>query len=194
MSKLNFTPVDKAFVLGSSQINDTQEEISKLTKLILESNVNTKKKSKEKDAPPEDKIIETTPEMAFTSKNPDPYYNQGNASNYMRIGYPDQQKAVFREPQEDDIDFNLLKVIGHPKFADIVKNYTLIHHPEWLYKDSVYSPVKVPPPLFSPPLFNQQRSNFGNKYQNTVCSSVKNYVIFFIISTVIFIFLTFVFK
>ena len=37
MSKLYFSPVDKAFVLGSSQIKDTQEEINKLTKLILES-------------------------------------------------------------------------------------------------------------------------------------------------------------
>jgi hypothetical protein len=42
MNKLNFTPVDKAFTLGSSQIKDTQEEIAQLTKLILESNTKTK--------------------------------------------------------------------------------------------------------------------------------------------------------
>lgn len=35
MSRLYFTPVDKAFTLGSSQIKDTQEEINQLTKLIL---------------------------------------------------------------------------------------------------------------------------------------------------------------
>ena len=45
MSRLNFTPVDKAFTLGSSQIKDTQEEIAQLTKLILESNTPKKKPS-----------------------------------------------------------------------------------------------------------------------------------------------------
>ena len=53
MSKLNFAAVDKAFELGSSQIKDTQEEISQLTKLILESN-NISKKPKQKNlSPPE---------------------------------------------------------------------------------------------------------------------------------------------
>ena len=35
---LNFSNLDQAFILGSNQIKDTQEEIDQLTKLILQSN------------------------------------------------------------------------------------------------------------------------------------------------------------
>jgi hypothetical protein len=159
MSRLYFTPVNQAFTLGSSQIKDTQEEIDNLTKLILESNTQTTKKKK------------SAPETPL----------QTPATNdYQRIGQPDKQSAVFRpNTAQDDIDYNLLRVVGHPKFDDIVKNYVLINHPEWLLKESVYVPQNI-------------KSTFGNKYQTTVCLEVQRYVVFFIISVIIFVLLTIV--
>ena len=185
MSKLNFAAVDKAFILGSSQIKDTQEEIAQLTKLILESNNISKKPKQKNAAPPETAYDLPTSETIRPLKLPQPNYNQGPAANYMRFGYPDQQRAVFSpNTAQDDIDFNLMKVVGHPKFDDIVKNYALIHHPEWLLRETVYAPA---------PNYNRASrsvSYFGNKYQNTVCSDVKNYIIFFIVSIMIFLLLS----
>lgn len=142
MSRLNFTPVNEAFTLGSSQIKDTQEEITALTRLILESNQNPKKVK-----PP-------------------------NAKD--KIGPPDTQTSVFRQPTaEDNIDYSLMKVIGHPKFKDIVKNYVMINNPEWLLKESIYVPTG--------------KSTFGNKYQSTLCTKVQSYLIFFVVSVLIFL-------
>jgi hypothetical protein len=94
----------------------------------------------------------------------------------MRIGYPDKQSAVFTSNNaQSDIDYNLMKVVGHPKFGDIVKNYALIHHPEWLLKETEYTPVQ--PSI----------SRFGNKYSSTVCSDVKKYLIFFVFSVIVFL-------
>jgi len=173
MSRLYFTPVDKAFTLGSSQIKDTQEEIAQLTKLILEAN-GSKKKQKSQQAP-------ETPLQSPVSMNTQ---FQSPVSNYTRIGQPDQQAAVFRpNTAQDDIDYNLMKVVGHPKFDDIVRNYALIHHPEWLLKETVY----IPQPAMSSP---STKSTFGNKYQSTLCLEVQKYVMFFIISIIFFIILS----
>ena len=160
MNRLNFTPIDKAFLLGSSQIKDTQEEIAQLTKLILDSNQQPKNKKKNSEPP----------EGPYTNIQQQPY------QNYMRTGYPDNQSSVFQKsPQTNELDYNLLKVIGHPKFDDIVKNYVLINHPEWLLKETVYRPAK---------------SNFGSKYSTTVCSNVKNYLFFYITCVLIFLLLS----
>ena len=168
MSKLYFTPVDQAFTLGSSQIKDTQDEIAQLTKLILESN------GKPKGIPPKQKNEES----------------KQISQNFMRIGYPDQQTPVFRPPAAgDDIDYNLMKVIGHPKFDDIVKNYALIHHPEWLLRETVYIPQNGTLPQNR--TFPQRSvSYFGNKYHSTICSDVKRYIIFFVVCIIIFLWLS----
>lgn len=182
MNKLNFTPVDKAFTLGSSQIKDTQEEIDKLTKLILESNKISSKSGS------------TTKKQENLQPPEGPYGMSPSPSNYMRVGYPDAQTAVFRRnTNQDELDYNLMKVVGHPKFDDIVKNYALINHPEWFLKDTVYVP-QTPNNMgynkgYTKSYFgnnNYTKSYFGNKYQSTVCSDVKNYIVFFIISIVIF--------
>jgi hypothetical protein len=158
MNKLNFTPVEKAFTLGSSQIKDTQEEINNLTKLIL------------------------------SSKKPEKEPEKNN------LFQPDKQTAVFQpSTPQDNIDYNLLKVVGHPKFDDIVRNYVLIYHPEWLLSQTMYVPqienkvVQNTNPVFS-------LSTFGNKYSSTVCSDVQNYLLFFIVSAVFFCILSIYFK
>ena len=159
MSRLNFSPIDKAFTLGSSQIKDTQEEIATLTKLILDSNVQGKNIKKQAPEPVQD--------------------------NYMRIGYPDSQTAFFEQGKysqnvtnnttHDNFDYNLLKVIGHPSFDDIVKNYAMIKHPEWFLKDTIYT---------------KSNFGFGNKYQNTLCSEVRKILVFFVICIIIFLLLS----
>ena len=166
MSRLYFTPVDKAFTLGSSQIKDTQEEIANLKKLIFESS----------EKLPEDKKIK---------------------QRYERIGPPDKQVGIFNPPQEqDNFDYNLLKVVGHPRFKDIVKNYVLVYHPEWLLKETVYVPGDNNVSNFGNNMnqFGNTMSGFGNTYQNTICSTVQRYVIFFIISVVIFLGLSLILK
>jgi len=161
MSRLYFTPVDKAFTLGSSQIKDTQEEINQLTKLILSNRqkANTPKKDTTQDQ-------QTTPYEKNT---------------YQRIGPPDQQIPVFRPntAPEDNIDYNLMKVVGHPRFDDIVKNYILVKHPEWLLKETVYIPNDT-----------TSQSNFGNRYQSTITSDFQKYMAFFIISVFLFVLLS----
>jgi hypothetical protein len=152
MSRLYFTPLDKAFTLGSSQIKDSQEEIANLKKLILDS------AEKETKKDPKDK-----------------------KPNYERIGPPDTQVSTFRPPTEaDDINYNFLKISNHPKFDDLVKNYAMIYHPEWLLKETTYAPGNV--------------SYFGNSYQSTVCGNVHKYLMFFIISVVVFLALSIALK
>ena len=195
MSKLNFTPVDEAFTLGSSHIKDTREEIDKLTKLILESNTKpTKKISQNVDngLSPSNSDNRVDNRGFSTSNSDNRVDNRGfstsNSDNrvdnrYMRVGYPDNQSAVFRPnnyQQEEAIDYNLMKVIGHPKFDDIVRNYALINHPEWLIKESVYTPQTN----------KNSISYFGNKYSSTVCSDVRNYIVFFVTCIIIFLFLS----
>ena len=98
---------------------------------------------------------------------------------------PDKPKITERlEPNkrsENDLDYNLLKVIGHPKFDDFVKNYVLLNHPEWINKrdkipDTAYVPGNV--------------SYFGNRYASSVCSDVRKYISFFVICMILFIFLS----
>ena len=211
MSRLNFTPVDKAFTLGSSQIKDTQEEIAQLTKLILESNTQTKRSKQKNSESPETMSYSnqgTSPNYGpsqnqGTSQNYGPSQNQGpsqnfNQGNYMRVGYPDHQTAVFQPRNNimEEIDYNLMKVVGHPKFDDIVKNYALIHHPEWLLRETVYTPSYPPSTIQRNKDYfnNSNTSYFGNRYQSTVCSNVKNYIIFFISCIIIFIMLSLYFK
>ena len=193
MNKLNFTPINQAFVLGSQQIKDTQEEISKLKSLILESEIKKPNGNLQNDKNDKSKAIVPNP---------------GSPDNYTRIGNPDNQTATFYKPVSqydyNDFDFNLLRIIKHPKFDDVVKNYVLINHPEWLLKETRYnssnssnSPGLPGPGLQSPSLpgpssqtFFGNVSAFGNKYSTTFCSEVKNYVIFFLASLIIYLLLS----
>jgi hypothetical protein len=159
---LGFSNLDQAFILGSSQIKDTQEEIANLKKLILETS--TKKK---------------VPESSTATNVP---------LNYTRIGPADPVVANFSNqtsklgPQQNQTDTNdlmLLKVISHPKFDDIVKSYVLMNHPEWMNGNLTQT-------RYSP----QSKSFFGNKYANTICSDIKRYIVFFIVCILIFVVLT----
>lgn len=110
MSRLGFANIGEAFMLGSDQIKNTQEEIAKLKALITESSVAK------------------------------PANAQANAQsqNYQRIGPAPTTTAVFEPPKKQEEDFNVLlsKLIQHPNFDDIVKNYVSFKHPEWVLKET----------------------------------------------------------
>ena len=161
---LGFSNLDQAFILGSNQIKDTQEEIANLKKLILETG--TKKK---------------VPETSSATKVPETSSATNVPLNYTRMGpTADPVVANFSNPkfssQSDTNDLMLLKVISHPKFDDIVKGYVLMNHPEWMNGNLTQT--------------TYSKSYFGNKYANSVCSDIKRYIIFFIICVLIFVVLT----
>ncbi len=161
MSKLNFACIDEAYSIGSEQIKKTQEEIAKLKK-IVEDSANV----------PNGHII---------------------PNHYNRIGVPDKVSAEFCNGQnntsspsqgnlEDDLDFTFFKMMKNPKFEDIIKNYILFKHPEWFGKGLSGTQYSG----------NNQGNNkeyFGQKYSNTICTDVKNYILFFIISIAIYLLL-----
>ena len=147
-SRLNFSPINEAFILGSDQIKNTQEEIAKLKALVSESNAVVPKKTSITKEPPEEKI-----------------------------GPPDQVSARFDKrsgSSEDDFDYTFLKLIKHPKFDNIVKNYISIKYPE--FNNSTLNELRY-----------SSKESFGKRY---VCSDIKNYIIFFIVSLVIYLFLS----
>ena len=135
MNRLSFATVGEAFILGSEQIKNTQEEIAKLKSLILETSL----------APPS-KVVPKTPE-----------------ESYQRIGPPDTTDAVFtlkEHVEEDQFETMLIKLMKHPKFYDILKNYISIKHPN--LKETSYLP---------------SLSNFGN-------TGTGNNLILFLLITV----------
>ena len=160
---LGFSNLDQAFVLGSNQIKDTQEEIANLKKLILDTNTQTKKKT----------VTETNVPLNYTRIGPaDPV-----VANFASPNYP---KPIPEDFNQND-DLMLLKVISHPKFDDIVKGYVLMNHPEWINGSLTQTRYTAP-----------SKSYFGNKYASSICSDVKRYIIFFIVCIIIFISLTLV--
>ena len=110
MSRLGFANVGEAFMLGSDQIKNTQEEIAKLKALISDSSI-------------QPKVV------------PVP------ANDYQRIGPAPQVTATFGENvpsknENENFDILLSKLIQHPRFDDIVKNYVDFKHPEWVLKET----------------------------------------------------------
>ena len=166
MSRLNFASIDKAFELGSKNIIDTQEEIANLKKLLAST-------IPAKQQPPSDAKQPPTKEK--------------NTTGYQRIGPPDQQFASFNPNAKvpvDTFDNDILRVIGHPRFNDVVSNYIAVKRPE-LANAPLQQTNYVPA---------NSISYFGNQYNSTVCSDVKRYVSFYIICVILFLGLTMWFK
>jgi hypothetical protein len=113
MSRLGFSPIGEAFMLGSDQIKNTQEEIAKLKALVMESNIKN---------------------TGSQSASPVPIVP---SNEYERIGPAPKVTATFEAPKEsDNFDHLLSKLIQHPRFDDIVKNYVDFKHPEWVLKET----------------------------------------------------------
>jgi hypothetical protein len=173
MSRLNFASIDQAFQLGSKNITDTQEEIANLKK-ILSGYPNPKKEpDSDKSKEPKDQ------EQKKNSTSPSELYE--------RIGPPDKVSASFNTgntTKQDTFDTDILRVISHPRFDDIVTNYIALKRPELanaqLQQTNYTGQSGV--------------SYFGNRYNSTVCSDVKKYISFFIFCIIVFICLTVAFK
>ncbi len=118
MSRLGFASIGEAFMLGSDQIKNTQEEIAKLKALISESSVSK--------SPPSQPNVPSQPKPPSQA-----------VVDYQRIGPAPTTTAVFEPPKQQE-DFNILlsKLIQHPQFDDIVKNYVTFKHPEWVLKET----------------------------------------------------------
>ena len=174
MSRLNFACIDEAYSIGSEQIKKTQDEIAKLKKIVEDSaNIGNRQ-----------------------VQNIQNIQNIPNSQNlYKRIGNPDMVSAEFcngqnnpnqngnRDNSDNDLDFTFFKLMKHPKFEDIIKNYILFKHPEWLGKGlsgTQYSPGNNS---------TNTKEYFGQKYSNTICTDIKNYVIFFILSIIMYLLL-----
>ena len=100
MSRLNFAPLGDAFILGSQQIKDTQEEIARLKALVLQTSGLTS------SSPVPEPPIPPVPPPEDT---------------YKRIGPPDPIVANFS--QSGNMNQLLDQLIQTPRFQDIVKQY-----------------------------------------------------------------------
>ena len=100
MSRLYFAPLDEAFYLRSDNIKDTKTEIDNLKKIINNSTNKVNQVSK-------------------IEENPNKQINLDQ-----RIGYSDKVNANFKKENNQDMD--LLKIMQHPKFEDIVKSYLIV--------------------------------------------------------------------
>ena len=196
---LGFSNLDQAFILGSNQIKDTQEEIANLKKLI--NSTQTKQKSLPTSSLPTSSLptsslpTSSIQETPYNISSPPQRDFPPDYQNYMRIGPRDPVTANFTQNNLEDL--NLLKVIGHPKFDDIVKGYVLINHPEWINSNLSQTRYNGT----SRPSGNNRNiiSYFGNnyssnKYSSSVCSDIKKYIIFFIVCIIIFLALSWSYK
>jgi hypothetical protein len=174
MSKLYFAPLEDAFYLRSDNIKDTQKEIDNLKKIInssqLEKRPTGNEISKVEDNPQKDK----------------------------RVLNSDLVTAQFGK-SDKNADMDILKLIHHPKFEEIVKNYIIVKRPEWIntrLKSTSYQGSNYLGNQGSSYQANQaaQRSNFGNLYASTPYSNITNYLLFFIISLIVYFLLEKFFK
>jgi hypothetical protein len=192
MSRLNFAPLTDAFYLGSDQIKNTQEEITKLRKIISESTL-TKQNPTSKD-----KSSSSSSSSNQSSINENIVQKEQQSK---RVGYSDNVVANFIKKDQnvpvDDTD--ILKIIQHPKFDDIVKNYIIVKRPEWI-NSTLNNTQYLPNPLNNnvKESFNSNKNdsnfgflkqNFGNTYSTTVCSNIQNYIVFFIFTMIIYLML-----
>jgi hypothetical protein len=202
MNKLNFASLNDAFILGSQQIKDTQEEISKLKSMVLE----------------------TAGFGGTQSKNNEP---KPVEKGYTRVGQPDTTQATFSNPNPgDDVDTLIDKLIQSPRFSDIVSQYISNKYPALSLSSTVYQPTSGPPgqqptvyqqppeppgqyptvyqqppgppgqqptvyqqppePPGQPPIVPQQsKETFG---AGAMCDNTKNMIIFILLAAMVYIF------
>jgi len=174
MSRLYFAPIAEAFYLGSDQIKDTQAEIEKLKTIISDSTL-AKKSS----------------------------LNIAKKENNERVGQSDNVVATFNQPPKNENlnEIDLMRIVQHPKFEDIVKSYIIVQHPEWInnnLNNTMYIPNGIPngirsgiPNGIQKSFFNQSfaKERFGEVYSTTVSSNIKNYLFFFIAGMVVYLLL-----
>ena len=109
--------------------------------------------------------------------------NNNKKDTPTRVGSSDSTSVSFVKEDPKDKEIDILKIIQHPKFEDIVKNYVIVKHPEWI--NSTFSKTEFVP---------NKKENFGSSYSTTVCSNIQNYLMFFIVTLCIYLFLKMILK
>jgi hypothetical protein len=150
MSRLNFAPISEAFYLGSDQIKDTRSEIENLRKVIGESQL-----VKKSQPPPTQSQVSSSV-----------------ANNQTRIGNSDDVIANFNKQENNNLD--ILKVVQHPRFNDIVKNYIIVNKPEWIKNSELSNTQFIP----------NRKENFNLSQTNQ-----QNFTYFLIFGLIVYIFL-----
>ena len=147
MNKLNFANVSDAYTIGSEQLKNNQMEIAKLRKIIESNNAPSESSQTSNPSIPNNQNIPNIPNNHSNQKE-----TSGSGS---------------------DEEYLFFKMLNNPKFDDILKNYIIYKHPDWLINKQVNNII---PGI----------SNFGLNTPN----SVKNYIIFFIVSLMIYLLLS----
>ena len=168
MSRLYFAPIAEAFYFWSDQIKVTQAEIAKLKTIIGDSTL----------------VKKSSLNVAKQEKE-----------NDQRVGQSDNVVATFKQPPKNENlnQMDLMKIVQHPKFEDIVKSYIIVQHPEWInnnLNNTMYIPNGIPNGIRKS-FFNQSfaKERFGEVYSTTVSSNIKNYLFFFIAGMVVYLLL-----
>ena len=129
--------------------------------------------------------------------------NIAKKENNERVGQSDNVVATFNPPPKNENlnEIDLMKIVQHPKFEDIVKSYIIVQHPEWInnnLNNTMYIPNGIPngirsgiPNGIQKSFFNQSfaKERFGEVYSTTVSSNIKNYLFFFIAGMVVYLLL-----
>ncbi len=194
---INYAPIGEAFRLGSDQIRNNQEEIARLTKILSDSGIAPKGNGNNNNG-----TLALIPQQSINSDLSVPnYVNPVNVPN--TVGNHGTSSLV--NPKDDSMD--ILKIMSHPKFDEIVKNYVQIKYPEWIYQHSQSSYPTNRQSYFGGG-GSTTKSNFGGIYQFPMSKSnfgfgennnnngntdgnttIKNYILFFVISLLIYLLL-----
>ena len=184
MSRLNFASINEAYNIGSQQIKSRQDEIDKLKKIIEGSSSSSTLQNVESNGT----TLNTTKNT--TTKNIPPTQNNSIVPNSSKLVSPEVS------PDTDNFEYSFYKLSNNPKFDQIIKNYIIINHPEWLMNNNtptMNTPTTNTPTMNTPtPNFSNTVSRFGTTHKKN--SNIQNYVIFFIISIVIYLLLILIFK
>lgn len=181
MSRLNFASINEAYNIGSQQIKSRQDEIDKLKKIIEGSSSQSSSTMQNVES------ISTTKNT--TTKNIPPIQNNSIVPNSSKLVSPEVS------PDTDNFEYSFYKLSNNPKFDQIIKNYIIINHPEWLMNNNTpttNTPTTNTPTTNTPMNFSNTVSRFGTTHKKN--SNIQNYVIFFIISIVIYLLLILIFK
>ena len=176
MSKLNFACINEAYSIGSEQIKKTQDEIAKLKKIVEDSaNGNQNQNLYKRIGNPD------TVSAEFCSTNGNTNGSNGSSNTNGNTNGISNVNGSNGSSPDDDLDFTFFKLMKNPKFEDIIKNYIIFKHPDWLghgLSGTQYSKNT-----------GNSKEYFGQKYSNTICTDIRNYVIFFILSIIMYLLL-----
>jgi hypothetical protein len=102
------------------------------------------------------------------------------------------KKETMKNADESSLgDSDILKVIQHPKFDEIVQNYLIVKKPEWLYKKEQSSTFSKSNFANIQQGYTKQQAYTKEKFGNVSTQNVnpKHCLIFFVLTIVLYIYL-----